>query len=127
MRDSQNLEATTETLKYALGVLEADVHRNAYEHGWWNNEAGDYDVDSRNRTECVALAMTELAEAIEARRKGSPSDEHCPEFSNEEVELADCVIRILDYSAAFDLDVVGAMLAKHEYNKSRPFKHGKAF
>lgn len=121
------IEATTETLTYALAVLQADIHRNAYEHGWWNNRDGDYDTDSRNRTECVALAMTELAEAIEARRKGSPVDEHCPEFGNEEIELADCIIRILDYAAAFDLDVVGAMLAKHEFNKSRPFMHGKQF
>jgi NTP pyrophosphatase (non-canonical NTP hydrolase) len=123
----KGFEATEETLKYALGVFESDVHRNAYEHGWWNNEFGDYDTDSRNRTECVALAMTELAEAIEARRKGSSVDEHCPDYSNEEIELADCMIRILDYSAAFDLDVIGAMLAKHEFNKSRPYKHGKQF
>jgi NTP pyrophosphatase (non-canonical NTP hydrolase) len=108
-------------------VLQADIHQNAYEHGWWNNSDGVYEPDARNRTECVALAMTELAEAIEARRKGSPDDEHCPAYGNEEIELADCIIRILDYAAAFDLDVIDAMLAKHEFNKTRPFKHGKTF
>jgi NTP pyrophosphatase (non-canonical NTP hydrolase) len=44
-----------------------------------------------------------------------------------EEELADVVIRIMDYAFGHDFDVAGAILAKIEYNKSREFMHGKAF
>ena len=49
------------------------------------------------------------------------------EFSNLEEELADAVIRIMDYAFGKDLDVAGAIVAKMEYNESREFMHGKTF
>ena len=44
-----------------------------------------------------------------------------------EEELADVIIRIMDYAFGKDLDVAGAILAKIEYNQSREFMHGKTF
>ena len=44
-----------------------------------------------------------------------------------EAELADAIIRIMDFAQEYDLNLADAILAKHEYNKSRPYKHGKAF
>lgn len=41
------------------------------------------------------------------------------------VELADAVIRVLDLAGALGVDLESAMLAKHDYNKSRPYRHGK--
>jgi hypothetical protein len=70
---------------------------------------------------------SELSEALEAQRLGSPPDKHLPEFLNEEVELADCIIRILDYAEARDFRVIEAMIAKHAFNKTRPYKHNKKF
>ena len=40
------------------------------------------------------------------------------------IELADCIIRILDYCGAQGIDVDEATRIKHEYNKSRPYRHG---
>lgn len=39
-------------------------------------------------------------------------------------ELADLAIRILDTAEAFGIDLEGAMELKHEYNKTRPHRHG---
>lgn len=100
-------------------ALQTDIHKNAVEHGWWE--------DARNDGELIALMHSELSEALEGMRHGNPPDSHCPEYSSVEVELADCVIRILDYVEARNLNLIGAMIAKHEYNKSRPYKHGKQF
>ena len=74
----------------------------------------------------IALMHSELSEMLEGIRKPH-QDKHCPEFTSEEVELADLFIRMLHYKARFNLRLVEAALAKHEFNKTRPFKHGKEF
>lgn len=43
-----------------------------------------------------------------------------------EEELADVIIRILDMAEAKDWNIAKAIIEKHEYNKTRPYKHGKA-
>ena len=95
------------------------VHTNARAHGWWEEPREDGTL--------IALIMSEAAEALEALRKGNGPDEHCPQFSGAEVELADAVIRIMDMAEARGWDVAGAIVAKHEFNKTRPYKHGKEF
>ena len=67
---------------------------------------------------------SELSEVLEAFRNNNPKSEKIPEFSNAEEELADVVIRIMDFSYARNLDIPAAILAKMEYNKNRPIKHG---
>ena len=94
-------------------------HANAVAHGWWEEPREDGTL--------IALIMSEAAEALEALRKGNGPDEHCPQFSGAEVELADVVIRIMDMAEARGWNVAGAIVAKHEFNKSRPYKHGKEF
>lgn len=82
-----------------------------------------------NHGEKVALMHSELSEALEAMRlpeKLTPSAK-IPAFSQVEEELADLFIRLGDYAAAFELNLGAAIVAKHEYNRGRPVKHGKTF
>ena len=102
-----------------FGNVSRGVHNNAVAHGWWEEPREDGTL--------IALIMSEAAEALEALRKGNKPDEHCPQFSGAEVELADVIIRIMDMAEARGWDVAGAIVAKHEFNKTRPYKHGKEF
>lgn len=70
-----------------------------------------------------ALMHSELSEGLEGVRKPGPSDK-IPEFTIEEEELADTIIRIMDYAGRFGLRIASAIVAKIEFNKSRGYKHG---
>lgn len=95
------------------------VHANAVDKGFWDKP--------RNESEMLMLMVTELSEACEAIRKPGKPDKHVPEMGNLEVELADCVIRIMDYAHAKKLDVGLAILKKMNANAERPYMHGKKF
>lgn len=97
--------------------FQKEVYANAKDKGFWD--------DDRNDGELICLMHAELSEALESLRKGSPPDEKCPAFTNLEVEMADVVIRIMDYAEARGLRLPEAMAAKHAYNKTRPRKHRK--
>lgn len=129
----------------ALGLtaLAAEVHQNAVDHGWWEEE--------REFGTIIALCHSELSEALEEYRDGKPdvygntvkgacvacqsakcdcedllNTESCDHIKPEGVaiELADCIIRILDYCGKSGIDIDEAIRIKHEYNKSRPYRHG---
>lgn len=100
-------------------VLSREIQYNSAQHGFW--DAGQ----QRNQPEMLALMHSELSEALEAIRSNYPKDKHCPTWGNLEIELADCIIRIMDFACGFNLNVAGAILVKHKFNKSRPHKHGR--
>lgn len=76
--------------------------------------------------EKIALMHSELSEALEAARSGRPQSTKIQQENFVE-ELADCVIRILDFSGKFNLPLEDAIYSKIEYNMKRAFKHGKVF
>lgn len=102
-----------------LYKLAMEIHENAVTHGWWD--------EPRNLLEIVALCHSELSEAVEEYRAGRdmiyPGVGGKPEGIA--VEMADCLIRILDWFGHEGLDVNGIVREKMLYNKGRPYKHGK--
>lgn len=74
----------------------------------------------------IALMHSELSEALEADRKDL-MDDKLPHRTGVEVEIADLIIRALHFSARKGFDIQGAVREKLEYNKTRPYKHGKKY
>ncbi len=91
------------------------------------NQANGWYDGSHTRTELIMLMVTELAEAVEALRHGNKPSEHIPAYTGEVEELADAVIRIMDYAARYDLPIAEAIEAKTQFNRGRGYKHGKEF
>ncbi len=110
-------------------------------------------LGQRNFGEVIALITSELSEALEAYREGDDqtkihyqgtgsngepwkwegTQELTDENTGEKIlgkpegiasELADAIIRILDYAGAYDIPLAKALIQKHAYNVSRPYRHG---
>lgn len=152
---------------FDLNEFAKEVHQNAIDHGFWNDDA----TDERQ----IALIHSEWSEALQADRSGCTPREVC-------MELIDGVLRVLDYCAAngfqvsietqglipnffillnvlhggtnmlrhvrcgllqnpcchipsivfafvrsYGLDPYELMKQKHEFNLTRPHKHGKRY
>jgi len=126
----------------ATNEMAREVHKNAVEHGF-------YEVVP-SIPERLMLTVGELAEALEEYRNDTPTQyvvrqEPDPESaigcrvdwitdpilwrSDEKPEgiaseLADTVIRIMDICAEQGIDLGALIAIKHEYNKTRSYKHG---
>lgn len=133
-----------------IRYLSNSIHQNAIEKGFWEDEDELLEIiDSFNlsrimhhtnfekvknriislfNSEKVALEHSEISEFLETSRKDPlAKDEHCPEFLSLEIEAADAIIRILDKCERRKLRIGEAIIAKHNYNLTRPYKHGKEF
>lgn len=100
-----------------INELAKEIHNNAVAHGWWDED--------RSVAEIIALCHSELSEALEAYRNREPlvwDNDGKPDGIA--VEMIDCVIRVFDYLSHIGIDIEKIMLEKHEFNKSRPYKHG---
>ena len=100
----------------AFSVLSHEANRIAVEKGWWKGE--------RNDGELIALMHSELSECLEALRHDNPPSDHIPKFSGVEEELADVIIRIMDFALAKNHRVAEAVIAKIAFNSTRESMHG---
>ena len=108
-----------------------------------NNIEKGFNNPNYNIGELLMLITSELGEALESHRKGKFSDwssfeeelAQLGEFDSFkkhikdsfEDEIADAIIRLLDLVARLDIDIEKHINAKVEYNKSRPYLHGKNY
>ncbi len=99
-----------DTEKKSIREVTKEIHQTAREKGWW-------DGGNRNFLEALMLIVSEAAECCEAYRK--------QEKEKMAEELADIVIRTFDLAEGFGIDIEKEVLQKMEYNKTRPYKHGK--
>lgn len=126
----------------SLNQLRDEAHENARAHGFHDTDVSMGDS--------IALMHTELSEAFEEYRKGAPISRVCYERKyrstldgseqTEEVayadapvgskpvgipsEMADVIIRILDFCGKHKIDIERAVTEKMAYNATRPFRHG---
>lgn len=135
-----------------LAVLLDAVTANNYEKGWRVSPetlaVGAPLPAPRNVGELIALLHSEVTEAFEAHRNNEPvlwyeydypdgktgpsaTVAHLP--SHSEVlgkpqgmasELADVIIRVLDMAQELNVPVIDAVIEKHQYNQTRPYRHG---
>jgi NTP pyrophosphatase (non-canonical NTP hydrolase) len=109
-----------------LNSLAIRVHDIQVANGWWEdrrhitNECWNRGGDAYVKIAVLGLAMTELAEAIEAVRK----NRYGMDKDSLERELGGAMVRILDMAGAYNLDVQKAFEIELEACKQRGIKHG---
>lgn len=103
----------------SLNKLAKEIHAD-------NKKKGFYDKIP-TPLECHMLIVSEISEATEEVRRGA--QEFYRDINGkpqgESVELADALIRILDYMAFKQYDIDAIVDEKLDYNRTRPYKHGK--
>ena len=126
-----------------LTELSKEIHQGNVDRGFWEKKQ-EFGV-------LIALIHSELSEALEADRKGRwaylPEDgfyfvehgysdgrslpfeirfkEHIKDTVED--EIADTIIRCLDLSAGFGIDIHKHVMLKLKFNATREHKHGKEY
>jgi hypothetical protein len=113
----RNMASASGVARLGFEMVMDAVHETAINAGWYRDPETGESID-RNFGEVVALMHSELSEALEADRKGL-RDDKLPHRPGQEVELADCVIRIMDTCKARGYDLFGAIIEKNAYNRLR--------
>lgn len=83
----------------------------------------------------LLLIVSEITEAQDELRKGKAPNEiyFWPDENGENkpegfgMELADAIIREVQLAVSLGIDIDYCVKTKMEYNKKRPFRHGKKF
>ena len=91
---------------------------NASFNAGWHTDISTGKLIERNKAEMICLMHSELSEAMEGERKNL-MDDKLPHRKMAEVEMADTVIRIMDYCGRWGYDIGGAIEEKLEYNRNR--------
>ncbi|NJK88109.1 MAG: hypothetical protein HC923_01090 [Myxococcales bacterium] len=116
-------------------ALMAWANKNARTHGFWDEDHGNHTNIAK-----LGLHHAEVSEVVEACRfvenpldlgsmSAPPRDaersEKIPEFTQTEEELADTVIRAMDFAQERKCRLLAAIVAKLAFNETREHMHGK--
>ena len=101
--------------QHPLDELAARVHEANTK--WWIDLETDQPKE-RNVGEMLMLCVSELAEALEGHRKGL-QDDKLVQYRMLDVELADCLIRILDLCAGLNINIGEVFESKMDFNRTR--------
>lgn len=132
-----------------INELAREIHQNAVEHGWWEEDRSFGEIVALCHSELSeALEEYRAGRPVEWRECTSKDHDYkdvlwcghesttgCYSFGKEcesrldkpegiAVEMADCIIRILDWCGKEGVDIERIILEKHGYNKTRPYRHG---
>jgi NTP pyrophosphatase (non-canonical NTP hydrolase) len=109
-----------------LREMQKAAYANSKAHGFHD---GLFETSPSEVTAKLMLAVGELSEAVGEIRNGHPYDKVYfkdggtkPEGFG--IELADAIIRLLDTAEMVGVDLQDAVTLKHNYNLTRPHKHG---
>lgn len=107
------------TFKFSFSEIARIHNQHMVLKGFWDSPRTD--------GELISHLHGEISELWEALRHGNPPDDKIPEFSGAEAECADEILRIMDAAHQRGWRVADALVAKMQYNLSRPYRHGKKF
>lgn len=118
------------TMALGLQMLVELCHTNSYNAGWWHVKLPDGTViDMKNSPDHpfypyfvatkMMLTVSETSEGMEGFRRGL-QDDKLPQFTMEQTEAVDELIRIFDKVGARGYDIIEPFFAKTAYNTVRP-------
>lgn len=121
-------------IRFLLSNLQKESHEISKAHGFWDEEdSGKIDKASSDHTK-ILLMISELTEAFEELRAGHDYQEvyYTTDKDNRQkpegvgIELVDALIRIVEFAERRNINLSEMYALKTEYNKGRPYKHGKS-
>ena len=111
-----------------IEILQSLAHEIARSKGFYKtiDEATVSHESGLNFVSSTQLmnATSELAECNEWLRKGNPESDHLPGVSGAEEEVADCIIRLLDFCEFRGWNIGKTILSKMQYNIGREHMNG---
>ena len=118
-RNTQLLERARSAEEKTVSVMTRKAFQIALEKGW-------HDQGKPSWAEHLVNIHGEVSELWEAFRRGKLHHqcEKDADMTCAEEELADIVIRCMHVAAQNEIDLEKAILTKHEFNRTRPYRHG---
>lgn len=108
------------TFTALIDQFQEQIYSAMQVNGFWSDNQDNFGQK-------VALVHSELSELLEANRKSVTNDDKIPDFTGEEAEAADAIIRLLDMAGRYQWRLGEAIVAKMHFNLTRPVKHGKQY
>jgi NTP pyrophosphatase (non-canonical NTP hydrolase) len=114
----------------SLNQMRDECHGLAITKGWYDIE----ETEGAYMARCCANFHGEVSELWEAHRAGTlnnPCDKSekmvsagIEPLTCAEEEMADILIRVFDTAGKLNIDLAKAVLLKHAFNRTRPYRHG---